>query len=102
MAKRIAIRHENRMHLASLEAEVGLGLAAVPPQVAEKTAEIVRGIRNGTPYMQYHGKRLSYNDRHVVSVPVGWSYRLILKEATTLEPVKIVSHEDYINEFRNY
>lgn len=48
------------------------------------------------PYPRYGGKRMYY-DRSVISVPIGYHYRLLLRELEDCRkiPIKIISHEAY-------
>jgi hypothetical protein len=102
MAARVAARNSRISKLAQMEQESGLSLEKIPEQVAAKAVGIVKSIKAGMVYTQFKGKRLMDN-RNVVSIPVNYSYRLIMRDGTDgFLPVKVVSHEDYNTEFRDY
>lgn len=65
----------------------------VPEHVQEKAVGIVQGIRNGISHTMYKGKLLVYQSRDIISIPVGWSYRLICNRGG--EVIDLLSHEDY-------
>ncbi len=76
-----------------------IDLSHLPKKVAEKTLSIIEMISTGVNYHSLKGKRLvSMRQREVISIPVGWSYRLICFEKDgALNVVEVLSHEDYNN-----
>jgi len=76
--------------------DVGLDLSNIPPAVAVKAAGIVRRLRSGSTYHEFNGKRLVRWDRSIISIPVGWSYRLMCRDVgNTIIPTQLISHETY-------
>lgn len=89
-------RHQKRArahHLASAP----VPLDHLPEKVALKALKIMRMIESGSPYTDFRGKRLrTMGLRHIISIPVGWSYRLICRETEgRLRFVEVISHETY-------
>jgi hypothetical protein len=62
----------------------------------EKARTILHAIAGGSNYRLFKGKRLNY-DRTVISVPIGYNYRLLFIEQSDghLVPKQLLSHEDY-------
>ncbi len=71
-------------------------LGHLPRHVVEKTRAVLEGLRHGRDYTDYRGKRMHY-DRTVISIPIGYSYRLICRDDPErgLVPVEALSHEAY-------
>lgn len=60
-----------------------------------KARELLQRIAGGEPYASLGGKRWE-SDRHIVSVPLGWGYRLVLRdEGGKLRPLACMTHEAY-------
>jgi len=98
MAERVAARAVKQDRLKKAEEIVGVEMDALPLHVSEKAAEIMRDIRSGTPYTNYHGKRMD-QDRTVISIPIGWSYRILCRNMNgQLKVAKVLSHEEYNRE----
>ena len=76
-----------------------IDISRLPKKVAEKTLSIIETISEGKSYHTLRGKRLvTMGQREVVSIPVGWSYRLICFEKNgAFDFVEVLSHEDYNN-----
>lgn len=76
-----------------------IDISHLPKKVAEKTLSVIEIISEGKSYHALKGKRLaSMRQREVISIPVGWSYRLICIERNgTFDFVEVLSHEDYNN-----
>jgi len=70
---------------------------SIPRRVAEKVLQIIAELAKGKPYQDFRGKRLvTLGQREVISVPIGWSYRLICRETCgRLEYLEVISHETY-------
>lgn len=53
-------------------------------------------VDHRAPYTCYGGKRMYY-DRSIISVPIGYHYRLMLREDGDGRkiPIRIMSHETY-------
>ncbi|MHB8252043.1 DUF7682 family zinc-binding protein [Acidithiobacillus sp.] len=75
-----------------------ISLSALPtPGLTQKALSILAAIVDQrAPYTQYGGKRM-YFDRSIISVPLGYHYRLLLRELDDCRkiPIKIMSHEAY-------
>lgn len=62
-----------------------------------KARELLRRLAAGEPYASLGGKRWESN-RNIVSVPVGHSHRLVLRdEGGQLRPLACMTHEAYNN-----
>jgi hypothetical protein len=62
-----------------------------------KARDLLARLAAGEPYTSLNGKRWE-SDRSIVSVPIGWGYRLVLREqAGQIRPMKVLTHEDYNN-----
>lgn len=74
-----------------------VALESVPRHVAEKVLQIIAELEQGKRYQDFKGKRLALmGQRDVISIPVGWSHRLICREGEAgLEYVEVISHETY-------
>lgn len=74
-------------------------LGHLPRKAAEKALGIIAGLRQGKPYLDYKGKRLvKMGQREMISIPVGWSYRLVCRAKNgEWEDLDVVTHEDYNN-----
>lgn len=60
-----------------------------------KARELLRRLAAGEPHTALGGKRWE-SDRAVVSVPIGWGYRLVLRdEGGSLRPHAVMTHEQY-------
>lgn len=75
-----------------------LSLSMLPTLgLAQKALSILVDIvDHRAPYTRYGGKR-TYYDRSVISVPLGYHYRLLLRELDDHRkiPIQIMSHETY-------
>lgn len=71
------------------------GLDKVPAKVRRKAEAIMAKIDAGEPVNALGGKRLKH-DRSVVSFPLGRRWRMLAKfEDGKLEPLEVMSHEQY-------
>ncbi len=60
-----------------------------------KARELLQRIAGGEPYTSLGGKRWE-SDRHIISVPLGWGYRLVLRDdGGALRPLACMTHEAY-------
>ena len=73
-----------------------IDLGHLPRHVVEKARAVLKGLRDGRAYTDYRGKRMHY-DRTVISIPLGYHYRLICRDDPVrgLVPVEALSHEAY-------
>jgi hypothetical protein len=86
---------EARRHKFERETDVGLDMDRLPVSVALKASGIIKKLKSGIPYMQMHGHRL-VQCRDIVSIPVGWSHRIVCREvAGDIVPFDVLSHEQY-------
>ncbi len=94
-----AARSEERQQWQERLAAAPLDLSLLPRNAAEKCLQVIERLRQGTSYMELQGKRLSaMNQRTIISIPLGWSFRLICREQEgSLEFVEAISHETYNN-----
>ncbi len=74
-----------------------LKLGHLPKSVAEKTLYLIANIRVGKTYMEFRGKRMkTIGQRHIISIPVGKHYRLIISDKwNKLQYLEVISHELY-------
>lgn len=62
-----------------------------------KARDLLQRLAAGNAYTALGGKRWE-SDRSIVSIPIGWGYRLVLRdEGSKLRPLKVMTHEDYNN-----
>lgn len=62
-----------------------------------KARDLLARLAAGEPYTALGGKRWE-SDRSIVSIPIGWGYRLVLRdERGQLRPLQVMTHEDYNN-----
>lgn len=78
-------------------ANAPVALEHLPQHVAERVLAIIERLECGAGYWEFKGKRLrAMGARQIVSIPVGWSYRLICREqAGRLEYLEVLTHETY-------
>jgi len=61
----------------------------------QKARELLRRLAAGEPYASLGGKRWE-SDRNIISVPVGRSHRLVLRDdAGVIRPIACMTHEAY-------
>lgn len=89
-------RREKRRQQEQLQASDPIDLTQLPPRIARKARALLKALANGESWNCHHGKRLQWN-RAIISVPIGRDYRLLLRQEgnTPLEPLQVISHEDY-------
>jgi hypothetical protein len=75
-----------------------MDLSALPnSRLMEQARTILDGLSNGESHHQHQGKRMHY-DRAVISIPIGYRYRLLLLCLKgRYVPLEIMSHEQYNN-----
>ena len=72
-----------------------IALCHLPPHVARKARRVIEKVDSGCSLRALDGKRLRFN-RHLFSVALTRSYRLILTEVEEgFSPVEVLTHEDY-------
>lgn len=75
-----------------------ISLSVLPtPGLTQKALSILAAIvDHRAPYTRYGGKRMYY-DRSIISVPIGYHYRLLFREMDDSRkiPIQIMSHETY-------
>lgn len=60
-----------------------------------KARDLLRRLAGGEPYTALGGKRWE-SDRSVISIPIGWGYRLVLRDdGGKLRPLACMTHEAY-------
>jgi hypothetical protein len=92
--ERLAKRAEKEAVARAID--VGVDMSGLPVPVAMKAADIIRRVKSGTSYVDLHGKRLTAWDRNMISIPVGWSHRVMCKDVDgKCVPVEVMSHEQY-------
>lgn len=74
-----------------------IGLRELPrQQLVLKTRHIINEIMSTQRYHQFKGKRLLWENRTIISIPLTYGYRLIFAEREDgLEPLQVLSHEAY-------
>ncbi len=75
-------------------------LGHLPQKTAEKVLQIIGRLQRGeTTYMELNGKRLTtMGRRNIISIPIGWSWRLICEDSSKgLVFLEVLSHEAYNN-----
>lgn len=102
LARKVAVRAVRKSREWLAEETVGVDLSGIPLYVAEKAAEVMQGISTGVAYTKYRGKRL-YDNRTVISIPLGWSYRMLCRDTGgALRALCVLSHEDYNRKYKTY
>lgn len=72
-----------------------IDLRGLPDAVVRKARRVIKGLEEGADYRLFRGKALRQDDG-AISIPLGWSYRLLCrKTAEGIEPVRVLTHEDY-------
>ena len=73
-------------------------LSSLPHQsTVDRAKSILDGLSRGENHNTYRGKRMHY-DRCVISIPVGYRYRLLLlAERGSYVVIDVMSHERYNN-----
>lgn len=79
---------------AAEDDRVDLSMVTHLRTVQQQAREILRKVSAGEHPLALNGKRLRSCAGHVISVPVGRSYRLLF-DAPTLQPLQLLSHEAY-------
>ena len=71
----------------------------LPSKVTKKALELIENLSQGEGYHAFNGKRLAdMGQREIISIPVGWSYRLICHEFEGhLKFIEVLTHENYNN-----
>jgi len=60
-----------------------------------KARDLLQRLAAGEPYTSLGGKRWE-SDRSIVSIPIGWGYRLVLRdEGSHLRALACMTHEAY-------
>ncbi|MBL9105498.1 MAG: hypothetical protein JNL82_31470 [Myxococcales bacterium] len=61
-----------------------------------KARDLLHRLAGGEPYTSLGGKRWE-SDRSVISIPIGWGYRLVLRDdgGGKLRPLACMTHEAY-------
>jgi mRNA-degrading endonuclease RelE of RelBE toxin-antitoxin system len=74
---------------------LGWDLSKFSQGVRERVKDLVTQLRDGVNPGALGGKRLVFN-RGVVRIPVGYRYRLLCRwDKDGIEPMELLSHEDY-------
>ncbi|MDG2990125.1 hypothetical protein L3556_04125 [Candidatus Synechococcus calcipolaris G9] len=72
-----------------------IDLRSLPKPMVSKARDIIQALGEGVDYRQFKGKRLNH-DRHVISIPLNYDYRLLCQDVDNrIEPKAVLSHEDY-------
>ena len=75
---------------------VGVDMSGLPKHVAMKAADMIRKLKDGASYTDFHGKRLLEWGRNMISIPMGWSYRILCRDSGDgVAPIAVLSHEQY-------
>jgi hypothetical protein len=73
----------------------GVNCDRLPAHAIRKAQDVIQKIESGTSFQALGGKRMLFR-RETISIPVGWSYRLIAEEVgTSLRMKSLMSHEAY-------
>lgn len=71
------------------------GLRRVPSKIAKRARAIAARAEGGATVRDLGGKRMKHNRREI-SVPIGRSWRVILRDTGDgLEAIAVMSHERY-------
>lgn len=84
---------QKRRELAQADI-IDLSAVAHLPVLQDKARAVISAILSGASYTEFGGKRLISMQKEVVSIPIGYSHRLIFR-AKPIAPVELLSHEDY-------
>ncbi len=75
-------------------------LRGFPNAVIRKARQVIVQLADGTDYRAFRGKVLQPGNG-TISIPLGWSYRLLCRKTQDgIEPVRVLTHEDYNNPIR--
>jgi hypothetical protein len=79
-----------------LIASIKIDTKGIPIDIVEMAATIIQKMNEGECYGKLGGKALRHN-HDIISIPLGRKWRLLCKriEGRSVEPRKILSHEDY-------
>lgn len=73
-----------------------LGVRGLPVEVRTRALQIIDSIAAGLHWSKLGGKFREGGRRKILSVPVGYRYRLVFRlEEGILQPVACISHEKY-------
>jgi len=98
VARMKAARADRMAVLAQARLIPGVNTGGVPQKVAEKAKFIADQILTDLNYIRFKGKRME-GDRNLISVPVGYSYRLVFRDHDrNLTAKALLSHEEYNTE----
>lgn len=87
---------ELRKTQASESDQIDLSCVTHLPAVQREARGLLQSVRDGAHPYALKGKPIKSSRGHLVSVPVGRSYRLMF-DAVSLSPLQLLSHEIYNN-----
>ncbi|MFM0123349.1 MULTISPECIES: DUF7682 family zinc-binding protein [Paraburkholderia] len=89
-------RQKKRLAQAELAAadQIDLSCVAHLPSLQREARLILSKVRDGTHPCALKGKPIRSSNGQLLSVPVGYAYRLMF-DCETLRPVRLLSHEAY-------
>jgi hypothetical protein len=71
-------------------------LRGLPDAVIRKARQVIGELADGADYRTFRGKALRGEDDGAISIPLGWSHRLLCRKTRDgIEPVRVLTHEDY-------
>ncbi|XUW93260.1 hypothetical protein OH764_34605 (plasmid) [Burkholderia sp. M6-3] len=94
-AEALARRHKRlaRQELAAAD-PIDLSCVAHLPSLQKEARSILTKVRDGTHPCALKGKPIRSSNRQLLSVPVGYAYRLVF-DCESLRPLRLLSHEAY-------
>lgn len=94
-------KKRNQISESNVPEEIlGVSLVGFPEVVTKRAQIVLNGLAAGNNHRVYHGKQINF-DRSLVSIPLPLQYRLICRhESETLRPIKILSHQDYNQQWK--
>lgn len=89
-------RQHKRLAKAELSAADPIDLSCVAhlPSIQKEARMVLAKVRDGTHPCALKGKQIRSSNGQVLSVPVGYAYRLMF-DCESLRPIRLLSHEAY-------
>ena len=98
-AAKLATKHIAPVYAAGSAEGVLPGSESAPKATKAKAQEVARQIREGTSVSFFKGQRLRH-DRSIISIPIGYSWRLVCLDTEGGVEVKgLFTHEEYNKRF---
>lgn len=89
-------RKQRRIEQEELFRKDSIDLRGVPRNRLERCRTILKEISEGRDYRDFGGKKLK-RFPNIVSVPLGYDYRIVFVYDEGLQPLFVLTHEHYNN-----